>query len=89
MEKGPQLWEALKEVPGFFGLVVDGRDLAVRVSLGADRRLVNSQVQFVLGAGTQLRSPVPGLRWWRLGPLTEAEVWVVKDLIAQTGLQLE
>ena len=66
----------------------DGKDLAVRVGMGVDRRLVQSQVEFVLGTGTQLRSPVPGLRWWRLAPLTEAEVWHVKDLIAQTGLQL-
>ena len=88
LDKGPQLWQALREVPGFFGLVGDGRDLGVRVSVEADRRLVQSQVEFVLGSGSQLRSPVPGLRWWRLGPLTEAEAWHVKDLIAQTGLEL-
>ena len=85
---GPRLWEALREMPGFFGLVADGKDLAIRVSAEADRKVIQSQVDFVLGGEVKLHSPLPGGRWWKLGPLSESELWRVKELIAQTGLQL-
>ena len=29
---------------------------------------------------------MPGQRWWRLGPLTEAECWNVQEMVAATGL---
>ena len=85
---GARLWEALRDVPGVFGLYWDGKDLAVRVLPEADRRTIQSQVQFVLGGEVRLRSPVAGLQWWKLGPLSEAELWQAKDLIAATGLKL-
>ena len=85
---GGRLWDALRDMTGFFGLVVEGKDLAVRVSAELDRRLLQSQVEFVLGSAVKLHSPAFGARWWRLGPLSESELWRVKDLIAQTGLQL-
>ena len=88
LENGPKLWDALQLVPGFYGLVATGKDLAVRVSHEADRLVIQSQVQFILGGAAALRSAEPGLRWWRLGPLSDAEMWRVKDLIAETGLQL-
>ena len=87
-EMGHKLWEALRDIAGFYGLLVDGRDLAVRVSAEVDKLQVQSQVQFILGETARMRSAEPGLRWWRLGPLAEAELWHVKDLIAQTGLTL-
>jgi hypothetical protein len=88
LEAGPKLWEALQAVDGFYGLVADGKDLALRISASADRAVLQSQVQFVLGSEAKVRSSEPGLRWWRLGPLADAELWQVKDLIALTGLQL-
>ena len=57
------MWEALKSVTGFYGLVMDGRDLALRISASADRVVLQSQVQFVLAAEARVRSSEPGLRW--------------------------
>ena len=88
LELGPKVWEALRATEGFFGLVADGKDIAVRVAPDADRAVVQSQLQFVLGTECKLRASEPGLRWWRLGPLTDAELWEVKVLIGRTGLQL-
>ena len=74
---------------GGFGLVADGKDLAVRVTQEANLESLQSQLRFVLdNQGAQFRRAEPGLRWWRLGPLSDAELWRVKTLIAQTGLQL-
>ena len=89
LEKGAKLWEAVHDQPGVFGLVADGKDLAVRVTGEAQLESLQSQLRFVLdNQGAQFRRAEPGLRWWRLGPLSDAELWRVKDLIAQTGLQL-
>ena len=83
----PRLWTALRDMPGFYGLVADGRDLAIRVSMEADRTMIKAQVDLVVGNAT-LRTAEPGVRWWRLGPLTEAELWRVPDLITSLGLRL-
>ena len=88
LDMGPRVWEALREVPGVYGLLWDGKDLGVRVTEEADRRVIQSQVQFVLGADAQLRGRAAGVQWWKLGPLTEAELWDAKSLIGKTGLTL-
>jgi hypothetical protein len=88
LEAAPRLWEVLRDVPGFYGLLADGKDLAVRVSADADRGAVQTQVTFALGDAATVRSAEPGVRWWRLGPLTDAEVWQAKALIASVGLEL-
>jgi len=33
-----------------------------------------------------VRTAVPGRRWWRLGPLTDAELWRAKEMVAAVGL---
>ena len=86
LEAAPRLWTALHDVPGFYGLLADGKDLAIRVSEEADRTSIQAQVHLVVGQ-TSVRTAEPGVRWWRLGPLTEAELWRVSDLITSLGLQ--
>jgi hypothetical protein len=67
--------------------LASSKDVAVRVSVDADIPALQAQLQFVLGdQGRPLRRAVPGQRWWRLGPLRDAELWVAKDLVARTGL---
>ena len=87
LEAGPRLWTALHELPGFFGLLADNKDVAIRISDGTDRIAVQRHIAFVVGDNVTVKSVEPGVRWWRLGPLTEAELWRVQDLIAATGLQ--
>jgi hypothetical protein len=48
---------------------------------------IQAQVRFILGEeSAQFRRATPGQKWWRLGPLRDAELWVAKDLIGQLGL---
>ena len=87
IEAGPRLWTALHELPGFFGLLADNKDVAIRMSAGADHAVLKRHIAFVVGDNITMKSIEPGVRWWRLGPLTEAELWRVHDLITATGLQ--
>ena len=84
----PKLWEALRATDGFFGLAADGKDIALRISPDAERSLLQSQMLFVLQSDCKLRGSELGLHWWRLGSLTEADLWEVKSYIGQTGLHL-
>ena len=88
LEVAPQLWQAVQDTPGFFGLLLDGKDLAIRVSEVADRALLQAKVSFVLPSTVTLRCAEPGVRWWKLWPLREAELGRVRDLIAGLGLEL-
>ena len=82
-----QLWTSLSSQPGFFGLVSDGNDIALRVSADADLYALQLQVQFVVkDEKASLHRPISGQRWWRLGPLTDAEAWRAAELVAATGL---
>ena len=86
-EDGPRIWEAVRHSPDVYGLLASSKDVAVRVSAGVDVAALQAQLQFVLGEKSRpLRRAVPGQRWWRLGPLRDAEVWAAKELIAGTGL---
>jgi hypothetical protein len=91
LEKGPALWLVLRNVPGFFGLLADKNDVALRVSAEADRDVIQTHVENLLTEGKE-KVPVkvaePGVRWWRLGPLTEAELWQAKAIIPMFGLEL-
>ena len=85
--EGPRLWEALKDERGVVGLLASGQDVAVRVTSEANLEALQVQLRFVAqDGGATFRRATPGLRWWRLGPLTEAELWRVRDLILATGL---
>jgi hypothetical protein len=84
---GPRLWEALHSFVGVMGLVVDGKDVAVRVSGQVDEPALAAQLAFILRDDqAKFRRATPGLQWWRLGPLTEAELWRAEGIVAQTGL---
>ena len=87
LESGPKLWEAVHQLPGVYGLLPSSKDVAIRVSSEVDLVSLEAQVQFILGVeAAKFRRAVPGQRWWRFGPLTDAELWAVRDLVAQTGL---
>ena len=87
---GPRIWGSVKDLPAVVGLLPGDKDVAVRVEAGCSPeavQAVQAQVQFVLeDKQAQLRRPVPGQRWWRLGPLTEAECWRLQEMVAATGL---
>ena len=87
---GPRIWGAVKDLPSVVGLLPGDKDVAVRVQAGCSPealQALQAQVQFVLeDKQAQLRRPVPGQRWWRLGPLTEAECWKLQEMVAATGL---
>ena len=70
-----------------FGLLAASKDVAVRVSAEADMTTLQAELQFLLGdKEAKFRRATPGQRWWRFGPLRDAEMWCVRDLIARTGL---
>ena len=87
---GPRIWGAVKDLPSVVGLLPGDKDVAIRVQAGCPPealQAVQAQVQFVLeDKQAQLRRPVPGQRWWRLGPLTEAECWKLQEMVAATEL---
>lgn len=82
-----QLWETIHDLPGVFGVLVDRGDLAVRYNAEAHIPTLQAQLRFIDDKAV-FREAIPGQRWWRLGPMKEAEVWQLKSLIADTGLSL-
>jgi hypothetical protein len=86
---GPRLWEAIKDMPGVFGLLPAEKDLAVRITEDADLRALQGHLGHLTGdVKASFRQATPGARWWRLGPLHEADLYRLKELIARTGLTL-
>ena len=86
-ERGPLLWDVFHNKLGVYGLLASGKDVAVRVSAEADVAALQAQLCATLDdVKATFRRPIPGQRWWRLGPLTEAEVWQAADLVTKTGL---
>ena len=87
---GPRIWGAVKDLPSVVGLLPGDKDVAIRVQAGCPPealQAVQAQVQFVLeDKQAQLRRLVLGQRWWRLGPLTEAECCRLQEMVAATGL---
>ena len=84
------IWQALRHVEGFMGLLPGGADIAVRVTTAADLTSMQQQVRFRLQREQlAFRVANPASRWWRLGPLTAAEVAVVRRTITDLGLSLE
>ena len=72
------VWQALHQSAGFFGLLAGGADIAVRASADANLSAMQSKVQFKLdNAKLSFAVANPDARWWRLGPLTAAEVAAV------------
>jgi hypothetical protein len=87
--RAADIWAAVHEQRGVVGLYVDpnGKDVAVRVTEEADVSQVQAQLRHGLRDDTaSFRCAVPGLRWWKLGPLHASEEWHAKELIAQLGL---
>lgn len=86
-DQGPSLWDAFHSKPGVVGLLLSGRDVALRIT--ADANVAELQVQLrhsLKDAAATFRMATPGQRWWKLGPLTESETWKVKELITLLGL---
>jgi hypothetical protein len=88
-ERGPELWKAFRNKPGVYGLLASGNDVALRVTAEADVAALQAQLCVTMdNPKAAFRHRVDGQRWWRLGPLTEAEMWRRFELIQLTGLQL-
>ena len=84
---GARLWDKIKDQPGVVGLLPGDRDIAIRVTAEARPAELQAQVRFALeDAAATLKQPVAGQRWWRLGPLSDAECFRVRDLILAVGL---
>ena len=84
-ERGPEIWQAFRNKLGVFGLLLAGRDVALRVDQAAD--LQELQAQLTVLSGDKFRQAAKGQRWWRLGPLTEAESWQALEMVKATGLE--
>ena len=88
-DQADTVWNALSTEVGFVGLLAGGADIAVRVSAEANLSAMQAQVQFKL-ANKKLVFAIanPAARWWRLGPLSAAEVAAAPELITALGLHL-
>ena len=74
--RGAELWDVFHRKVGVAGLLLTGRDVAVRATSAADLVALQAQLDLFTGhSGLQFRHAPAGQRWWRLGPLTEAECW--------------
>jgi hypothetical protein len=91
--EGTFLWDKLHAEDGFMGLVVEGKDVAVRVDATVPTTALEAQAASYLKERLKLqkdfvvRQATPGQRWWRLGPLTEAECFRAADIAASMGLE--
>lgn len=85
-----KLWDAIHDMDGIFGLLVADRDVAIRIRDGAQRSELEARVKLVLKdrnvAKVLFHQATPNLRWWRLGPLEDADVFNLEALIVKTGL---
>jgi hypothetical protein len=87
-ERGPELWQTFKDKPGVVGLLLTGRDVALRVDQSAKVEQLQAQLALSLGSPDEkFRRAVVGQRWWRLGPLTEAEGWQASEMARSVGLE--
>ena len=70
------------------GLLLAGKDVALRVDQKAKVAELQAQLGLSLGNPEErFRQAVKGQRWWRLGPLTEAESWQAMEMVRATGLE--
>ena len=85
------IWQALRDEPHVFGLLPGGKDIAVRLTSGADSARLQQLVRFALHkTDITFRRTDPNTRWWRLGPLTAAEAAAaIRCLIENLGLHLD
>ena len=87
-ERGPELWETFRRRDGVVGLLLSGRDIALRVTSSANAMELQAQLDLVFGSGgVRFRQATAGQRWWRLGPLTEAESWHALAMVRSMGLE--
>ena len=87
-ERGPEIWKVFHRRDGVVGLLLTGRDIALRVTPAANVVELEAQLGLSLGnAGVRFRQATAGQRWWRLGPLTEAECWRALEMVRSMGLE--
>lgn len=87
-DRGPELWEVFHRREGVAGLLLAGRDVALRTTPAANLVELQAQLDLSFGnAGVRFRQATVGQRWWRLGPLTEAECWRALELVRAMGLE--
>jgi hypothetical protein len=86
-DRGPEIWGIFRHRPGVAGLLLSGRDVALRVDATANVDELQAQLALAMGnSNERFRQAAAGQRWWRLGPLTEAECWRASALVQSMGL---
>ena len=74
--------------PGVADLLLSGRDVALRVTSAANVAELQAQLDLFTGnAGVRFKQATMGQRWWRFGPLTEAECWRALEMVRSMGLE--
>ena len=88
VERGPQLWEIFHRRAGVAGLLLSGRDIALRATSSANKVELQAQLDEICGVGSvHLRQAMAGQRRWRIGPMTAAESWRTLELVRSMGLE--
>ena len=88
-DRGPEIWGIFRRRPGVAGLLLLDRDVALRVDATANVDELQAQLALAMGnSNERFRQAAAGQRWWRLGPLTEAEGWWATALVQSMGLAL-
>ena len=87
-ERGPELWGMFHDKEGVVGLLLAGKDVALRVDQTANVRELEAKLGIMLkNQEERFHQAVKGQRWWRLGPMTEAESWQALEMVRETGLE--
>jgi hypothetical protein len=87
-DRGAELWETFRGRQGVVGLLLNGRDVALRVDSSAKVEELQAQLTLTFGdQNERFRRATAGQRWWRLGPLTEPERWRAAELVRSMGLE--
>jgi hypothetical protein len=83
------LWEKVHDLPGVYGLLASDKDVAIRLGDGVNRLELEAQVRLALGSRqVTFHQATPGMKWWRFGPLEDADVFNLPALITRLGLSV-
>ena len=81
------VWARLHTLEGFAGLLASDKDVAVRVAGGPERTGLAAEVRLLLDdPKAKVHQRVTGATWWRFGPLEDADVFRLSQLLEKLGL---
>ena len=85
-EKADDVWQTLKEIDGFCGLVLGKKDVGVR--LGKDHPEAAVAVeQAISGKHCQIKNVRKDCRWWALRGVEDVDAFKIDEIIVSFGLQ--